>query len=164
MLCSSLFSCQKDASLGEENTTTVATEAEKIKVKEPDTLCFLHCDGLHNEDTSAIQLIIQDHDVEGSMMYIPYEKDASIGYIKGRIDGNNIIHAGWVYEQEGIEDRVEVEFQLKETTLLEKERIYNTTTGKEELDHKKGYTFEYKKVPTNKFPQHMIYVGIKHQL
>ena len=48
--------------------------------------------------TSAIQLIIQDHDVEGIMMYIPYEKDACIGYIKGRIDGNKIIHAGWVYE------------------------------------------------------------------
>lgn len=84
-------------------------------------------------------------------MYIPYEKDACIGYLKGRIDENNIIHAGWVYEQEGIEDRVEVEFQLKETTLLEKERIYNTTTGKEELDHKKGYTFEYKKIEPTSF-------------
>lgn len=164
MLFNTLISCQNETDLSEENTKSVATVAEKNIAPKSDTLCFLHCDGLHNEDTSAIQLIIKDQDIEGSMMYIPYEKDAQIGYIKGRIDANNIIHAGWIYEQEGMEDKVEVEFQLKESSLLEKDRIYNPTTGKEELNHNKGYTIEYKKIPTNKFPEHMIYVGIKHQL
>lgn len=164
LLLVSLHSCQNETSMSEENTKAVATEAEKNIPVKPDTLSFIHCDGLHNEDTTAIQIIIQDQDVEGSMMYFPYEKDARIGYIKGRIDANNIIHAGWVYEQEGMEDQVEVEFQLKDNSLLEKDRIYNATSGKEELNHNDGYIIEYKKIPTNKFPEHMIYVGIKHQL
>jgi hypothetical protein len=76
-------------------------------------------DGLKNEDSTSLNIHIQDTLITGEFNYIPYEKDAAIGTISGVIK-DSIIECVYTYSQEGEEFKENQIWKLKGDKILMK--------------------------------------------
>jgi|GEM_PF-360016 len=120
-----------------------------------DTLCFLRTEGTQNQDTYALKLIINDRKVDGTMLYLPFEKDRRLGYLRGTIT-DSIINAGWFYEQEGVEDRLDVSFRLNLPFLLQRPNVMDPTVGREILPDTGNYSIRYRQTDCSNLPDRMV--------
>ncbi|MFY8019733.1 MAG: hypothetical protein ACOVP1_00995 [Bacteroidia bacterium] len=89
----------------------------KSPIKRDEKLCFLLTEGLKNEDSTSLQIHIQDTLVTGYYSIIPYEKDASIGSISGTIK-DSIIECVYSYTQEGIDSKENQIWKLQNDKIL----------------------------------------------
>jgi len=130
------------------NTSSTADKAlevaSELTTNIADTLCFLHTDGLHHEDTTIIKLVIHNNDVSGMVKYIPYEKDQRTGILRGE-KKKDIINCIWVYSQEGTTDSTAVAFKLSGNKLTGKHNDIDSKTGREILTDTAAYNIEYDK-------------------
>ena len=85
--------------------------------KRDEKLCFLFTEGLKNEDSTSLNIHIQDTLVTGDYSYIPNEKDAAIGTISGVIK-DNIIECVYTYYQEGEESIEKQIWKLESDKIL----------------------------------------------
>ncbi|SFS72162.1 hypothetical protein SAMN05660206_104117 [Sphingobacterium wenxiniae] len=104
--------------------------------------CFLRAEGISNEDTTMVQFTIDADQVEGSMRWIPAEKDSRKGTLVGKIVGDEITGI-WKYMQEGMQDSMPVRFKLSTDRLLQKPLKVDSVTGRQETDESAGYTVVY---------------------
>lgn len=130
-----------------EKTSNDSTDSSGFSIETTYTMsgCFLHTDGLKNQDTTLVQLEIKDSDVTGQLSYMPHEKDRATGIMHGKKDGD-IINAMWVYIQEGIKDSVAVSFKINEETILQKQPSYDSKTGRIFLADTALYSIKYTEV------------------
>jgi hypothetical protein len=89
------------------------------EIRRNEKLCFLMTDGLKNEDSTSLNIHIQDTLITGEFNYIPYEKDAAIGTISGVIK-DSIIECVYTYSQEGEEFKENQIWKLKGDKILMK--------------------------------------------
>ena len=109
-----------------------------------DTLCFVRLDGLQNQDTTSLRLVINGENVTGQFASFPDQKDARIGTINGTKTGN-LIKGMWRYQQEGIVDSIGFEFKLQGDKLLQKQSNFDTNTGRESLSDTSAFSIEFLK-------------------
>jgi len=96
---------QVDANKGKDSLAN----NKPINSTQTEQLCF---ELRFKEDLSELKLDIQGEEVRGILNILPYEKDASMGTLKGKKTGN-IIRAEWTYVIEGNTQSEEVEFKLE---------------------------------------------------
>lgn len=113
--------------------------------------CYLRTEGTHHEDTAAIMLTINDSIVTGSMKYLPHEKDARIGPIKGNKAGN-ILTLNHMCSQEGLDFTVPVVLKMEQNKVLQKSTTFNED-GEEIIAENAPYDAEYISVDCSTFPQ-----------
>jgi hypothetical protein len=85
--------------------------------KRNEKLCFLLTEGMKNEDSTSLNMHIQDTLVTGNYSYIPNEKDAAIGSISGVIK-DSIIECVYTYSQEGEEFKENLIWKLQSDKIL----------------------------------------------
>ncbi len=102
-----LVSCSNNEQKNQQNSEN----------KRNEKLCFLFTDGLKNEDSTSLNIHIQDTLVTGEYNYIPYEKDAAIGTISGVIK-DSIIECVYTYSQEGEEFKENLIWKLQSDKIL----------------------------------------------
>jgi hypothetical protein len=95
--------------------------------------CFFHTDGTKNKDTTKVSMLINGDKVNGEMSWLPKEKDSKKGLLTGTLNGN-IIKAVWTFNQEGVKDTMNVEFQLRGNALAQKPYKYDTKTGRQQTN------------------------------
>lgn len=100
--------------------------------------CFLKVEGQKNQDSTQVTLILRGDTVEGKMIWLPAEKDARRGTIKGTRK-DNIITAIWSFMQEGSHDSLPLQFKLKGDTLLQKEFAVDPATGRQIIRRDAAY-------------------------
>ncbi|MEO6328835.1 MAG: hypothetical protein ABIO55_07880 [Ginsengibacter sp.] len=76
-------------------------------------------------DTAAMKLDIAGNKVTGELRYNWYEKDRSVGTLKGIIK-NDLIVAEYTFQSEGMTSVREVVFKIKDKSLVEGFGDYNT--------------------------------------
>lgn len=104
--------------------------------------CFYHTDGTQAQDTTMVNLMINGNKVTGKMSWLPKEKDTRKGTIDGTLNGN-AIKAVWTFMQEGTNDTMNVEFQLRGNALAQKPYQYDTETGRQQTNTKADYSVIY---------------------
>lgn len=119
--------------------------ATTVSENTPDTMCFLRTDGLKNQDTERVQLIIVAGKVTGTMQYLPSEKDRRVGQVNGTKDGDDI-KLVWSYMQEGMDNTSDVIFKLDGDKLKQKRWAYDAKTGKEYVPDTATYGNEWKQM------------------
>lgn len=139
-----MLSCNSDSSEQDSDTRTTAAS-------NPDTLCYLRTAGINNVDTAAIKLVIADHEVTGEMKYLPYEKDARTGPLRGSIEGD-ILTLEHLCSQEGMEFTVPVVLQMSSNSVLQKGTAFNDA-GEEYIPKDATFETEYKQVDCSIFPE-----------
>jgi len=108
-------------------------------------LCFQRLEGLSNQDTSTIHLIIDNGKVSGDFNHIPYQKDSRKGTLKG-FKNADIIQGVWTFMQEGMIDTLSVEFKLSGNGLLQKTFGVDKNTGRQKLTDTSTFSIPYKKI------------------
>lgn len=104
--------------------------------------CFYHTEGTQNQDTTAVNILINGDKVTGKMSWQPKEKDIKKGTIEGTLKGN-AIKATWTFMQEGVKDTMTVEFQLRGNGLAQRPYVYDAKTGREQTNAKADYSIVY---------------------
>jgi hypothetical protein len=102
-----LVSCSNNEQKNQQNSEN----------KRNEKLCFLSTDGLKNEDSTSLNIHIQDTLVTGEYNYIPYEKDAAIETISGVIK-DSIIECVYTYSQEGEEFKENQTWKIRDNQIL----------------------------------------------
>jgi hypothetical protein len=115
-----------------------ATDAPAVNMQ----YCFYHTDGTQAQDTTSINILINGEKVTGKMSWLPKEKDARKGTIAGTLKAN-AIKAVWTFMQEGTQDTMNVEFQLRGNTLAQKPYLYDAKTGRQLTNVKADYNVIY---------------------
>lgn len=127
-----LFSCNNGSKPGSTPLGSVYEPKPAVVLQTRD-ICFLGADGPHKQDTLKVHLAIHGTLVEGSMDYMPYEKDARLGLLSGTIS-DDIIKVRWTFNQEGVKDTLSLDMKLTEQALLQRPLRPNPTNGREETD------------------------------
>ncbi|RYD51453.1 MAG: hypothetical protein EOP52_10705 [Sphingobacteriales bacterium] len=99
----------------------------------PGTMCFLNVEG---RDTSHIQLTITGSQISGNYDWLPYEKDARRGTLKGTMEGSGAeqkVRGTWSYMQEGMNQELPFEAMLTRETLRQRDYESDAATGQEKL-------------------------------
>lgn len=109
---------------------------------EQKSYCFIRTEGVDQQDTTTVKLIINANKVEGEMNWIPKEKDSRKGVLVGSIAEDEIM-AIWRYMQEGMNDSMAVAFKFAPDQLAQKPLRVNTNTGVQETDERADYTLLY---------------------
>jgi hypothetical protein len=104
--------------------------------------CFFYTEGTQNQDTTKVSMLINGDKVNGEMNWLPKEKDAKKGLLTGTLNGN-IIKAVWTFNQEGIKDTMNVEFQLRGNALAQKPYKYDTKTGRQQTNDAAEFSVVY---------------------
>ena len=151
-----LAACGNGDSSSSSTTDSTAANAgleaaTAVSENEADTMCFLRTDGLENEDTERVQLIVIAGKVTGTMQYLPLEKDHRVGTVNGTKNGNDI-KLVWSYTQEGMDDSMQVVFKLDGDKLQQKRWAYDAKTGREYVPDTARYSNEWKKVDCSLMP------------
>lgn len=107
----------------ESNTTNKSSDIE-TPASAPDTFCYLYTDGTEQQDSFAVKLIINGNSVSGEMKYLPWQKDASTGTLKGT-KKNNVVKLIWTYWQEGMETVEKVAFKLNDGKAYQQVPAFN---------------------------------------
>jgi hypothetical protein len=134
-LFSMLFSCNPPEADHAPGTAAVANPPVAVSEEAtlPGTMCFLKVEG---RDTSRIQLTITGSQISGNYDWLPYEKDARRGTLKGTMEGSGAeqkIQATWSYMQEGMSQELPFEAMLIRETLRQRDYEYDTQTGAQKL-------------------------------
>jgi uncharacterized protein YdeI (BOF family) len=131
LLTAALFtffvSCGNSENSSKDQTEESATMP--IGVARVGTYCFIKTSGNNNKDTLTATLTIAGSDVTGAMSERIWEKDERKGALHGTIAGDTI-RADYRFMQEGVTDSFAVEFLVTDTTLLQKEIVYNAKDGR----------------------------------
>lgn len=135
-----IAACSQNRQHRSETAETTKADSSGI-----DTVCFLRTSGSVNQDTSYIRIVLDADKITGDFLDMPYEKDSRKGTISGVKDGN-FIKAKWSFIQEGMQDTLPVEFQIKENKLFQKEYSVKPETGRQFLSDTAGFTLEYNKI------------------
>jgi len=122
-------------------TASAADSSKEVTMLDKERYCFVSSE---NRDTTKVAFTITDNQVIGQMDWIPFEKDAKKGSLKGTIDGN-IVRALWTYMQEGVQDTVTVSFNVSPDRLEQKPFIYNEKSQRLQTDESAGFTIKYTK-------------------
>ncbi|WP_374164587.1 hypothetical protein [Arcticibacter sp. MXS-1] len=118
---------QKKGHRSSENTSAdAATDGNSSSQQ----FCFLKVEGQQSIDSTQVTLLLRGDTVEGKMNWVPAEKDARRGTIKGTRKGN-IITGVWSFIQEGSHDSLPLQFKLNGDTLLQKEFAVDPATGRQ---------------------------------
>ncbi len=147
-----LGACGDHAENQKETTDKVLEVATEVSTNVADTVCFINTDGLQQQDTTAVRLVINNDKVEGKILWMPHEKDGRFGNLIGSRAGD-VINANWVYEQEGMKDSVAVAFKREGNRLWQKRSAFDTKTGREYLPDTAQYSIEYTKVDCSGMPR-----------
>jgi hypothetical protein len=107
--------------------------------------CFQRLEGLQNQDTTNITLLISGNKVTGTFNYLPYQKDSRKGSVTGEKQGD-IIKGLWTYVQEGLKDTLVVEFKLQKSLLLQKSFGIDEATGRPILTDTSTFSIPYNAV------------------
>ena len=113
--------------------------------------CFLRTEGMQQQDTSFIQLVVRDETVSGVYNVIPHEKDARTGTVLGKL-ADEAFDLVWTFTQEGMPDTLRVVFALKDGKLLRKPLAVDTLTGRQVTLDSADFSEAYEPidcVPTN---------------
>lgn len=134
-LLSMLFACNPPEADHTPGTASVVTApvAASQDATLPGTMCFLKVDG---RDTSRINLTITGNQVSGNYDWLPYEKDARRGTLKGTMEGSGTeqkIQATWSYLQEGMSQELPFEAMVTRDTLRQRDYEYDAQTGAQKL-------------------------------
>ena len=116
----------------------------------PDTFCYLRTEGTELQDSFVVKLVVDGHNVSGEMKYLPWQKDASIGTLKGT-KTNNILKLTWTYWQEGMETMEKVAFKLEDDKAHQQLPAYNDR-GEMYLPENAEYRDVYTLVDCSIFP------------
>jgi hypothetical protein len=114
----------------------------KLARRGASSLCFLRTEGKTNQDSTSIELVIENNKVTGRMNWMPYQKDSRKGTIEGTIKGDTI-NAVWSFMQEGMKDTLNLKFKLNNNELLQKPLKLKVTSGREQTDESVGYALNY---------------------
>jgi hypothetical protein len=106
------------------------------------SLCFLRTEGKTNQDSTSIELVIENNKVTGHMKWLPYQKDSRKGTLDGTVKGDTI-NAVWSFMQEGMKDTLSLKFKLSNNELSQMPLKLNVKTGREQTDESVGYTLNY---------------------
>lgn len=126
--------------------TAIQADTAVTQVNSPSaitSLCFLHTEGIRNQDSTTIELVIKSDTVTGEMNWLPSLKDGRRGFLKGT-KNKDIIQAMWTYKQEGMTDSMAVSFKLTDNQLTQKPLKIDPKTGKQLTDESAGYTLMYR--------------------
>ncbi len=119
-----------------------------------ETLCFLKTEGLQQQDTAYVQLVINGNKITGVYANIPYEKDSRIGTLSGTKE-NDLIKGIWVYMQEGVQDTLDVEFKLNGDILTQKNYSVDPKTGSQFLSDTSAFAMKYTNIDCGKLPMRL---------
>jgi hypothetical protein len=133
-----LLACNGNQPQGGSTPLGSVYEQKPVMVVQKKDLCFLRADGAGNRDTMKVHLAINGTLVEGSMDYMPYEKDARRGLLSGTVT-DDIIKVRWTFSQEGLKDTLSLDLRLTEEALLQRPLKPNPETGREETDISADY-------------------------
>lgn len=146
MCALALASCTGNGNKGADTTKAAPGDTSKAATLNAPAqnmeYCFLRTEGISNQDTTAVHLIINAEKVSGEMQWLPKEKDARKGTLEGTIKGNDI-KAVWTFMQEGMKDTMAVDLQLSSQQLGQKP-FKVTKDGRQVTDGAAGYTIIYK--------------------
>lgn len=116
-----LFSCNN----ADNNTATVTPSSQTVHSNAGDTIsraqpfvlsgCYTM---ISNKDTATLEISVQDTIVSGSLQYHWAQKDWNTGRIQGVLR-NDLIHADYTFESEGMTSVREVVFKIEDSTLQE---------------------------------------------
>lgn len=104
--------------------------------------CFFYTEGTQAQDTTKVNIIINHNKVNGTMSWLPKEKDARKGKLVGTLHGN-VISAVWYFNQEATADTMRVEFLLRGNELAQKPYKYDAKTGRQQTDEGAAYSMLY---------------------
>jgi len=138
-----------------ENQTTVSTIQKaptNTKAITTASLCFRQVTGRQNQDTAWIVLIINQQQVTGSYVNLPFEKDARRGTLSG-IKKEEEISALWTFMQEGQLDSLPVQFRLTNNQLWQKPFSYNKNTGRAYLADTTSYSVIFQETNCADLPE-----------
>ncbi len=159
LIAGMLASCNNNRT--DEETREVDTlletdeSAADLTTKDIDSMCYLLVEGATIQDTKVLKLVIDGDDVTGALMYLPHEKDARFGNIRGSRDGD-IIFGTWFYDQEGEKDSIDISFKKDGNDMLQQVPSFNEKTGREYLNTSSPYSIRYSPTDCRNLPQHKI--------
>lgn len=119
-----------------------------------ETLCFLKTEGLKQQDTAYVQLVINGDKITGIYANIPYEKDSRIGTLSGTRE-NDLIKGTWIYMQEGMQDTLDIEFKLENNILTQKNYSVDPKTGMQFLSDTAAFAMKYTNIDCEKLPMRL---------
>jgi len=111
---STLISCN------ESSKTISETPKDTILPSKLDTFCFEKREGLKLEDVTSVKLIISSDSVNGTMEWLPFEKDGAVGTLKGIKKGDELF-VTFNYVIEGSNQLEDMIFKIEGDTLYQKE-------------------------------------------
>ncbi|MCD6064153.1 MAG: hypothetical protein K0R82_2064 [Flavipsychrobacter sp.] len=160
IISASLPSCGDVVNEAEQKSDSAAVSealeaAGEVNTHEIDSLCYLLAGGTTKQDTKSLKLVMQGDEVTGVLMYLPHQKDARFGRIRGSRDGD-IMFGTWYYEQEGMKDSVGVSFKRDGSDILQQPSSFNEKTGKEYLNTSAPYSIRYSRTDCSNLPQYNI--------
>lgn len=107
--------------------------------------CFLHVEGASSQDSTLIHIILQGDRVRGSMAWLPAEKDARRGTIKGT-KHQDTLELAWVYMQEGSKDSLSTRFLWQGDTLKQQELAVDSQTGQQYTPESGNFSLIYQRI------------------
>lgn len=129
------------------NDTTTIDSGETIHNNLKDTIatsnleinaqCFQR---IIKKDTATLKLLIADSIVTGELQYLPFEKDHTMGTIKGILK-DSVIYADYTFKSEGMTSVREVIFKFTKNNLREAYGNVEEKNGKIIFKDKKGLQY-----------------------
>jgi hypothetical protein len=110
-----------------------------------DTLCFISTTGTAKQDTTKLTLHLTKGDVNGDMLWMPYNKDQRKGNFAGTKQ-DSMISGLWRFTQEGMHDSLKVQFKLTDKGLYQQPWKVNPKNGHQEPDTIAAYSIVYRQI------------------
>ena len=132
--------------------STIRKAPTKTKAINTANLCFRQVTGRQNLDTAWIVLDINEQQVTGSYINLPFEKDARRGTLNGTKKEKEI-SALWTFMQEGRLDSLPVQFRLTGNQLWQKPFSYNKNMGRAYLADTTSYSVIFQKTNCEDLPE-----------
>ena len=139
-----LFSACNNANTSNNTSNTEMNHTDSLSSDSLD-ICFQHVEGNRNQDTSYIHLILNQSEVKGQYNHMPYENDSRKGTLKAVKTGSEI-KGVWIFSQEGMQDSLDVAFELQDSVLLQKPFSVDMSTGRQVLRDTSDYSIRYTKL------------------
>ena len=108
-----IAACNTNKSSNEK--TTDATSVQKNITPASRSGCYVM---QHNKDHAAMQLLVKDTVITGTLSYSLFEKDKNNGTLQGKINDSLLI-ADYTFQAEGMTSVREVVFKIKGDVLYE---------------------------------------------
>ena len=150
LACLFLFGACSSQQTTNSNTDTITSASSDSSSAENEgfhnqTICFQNLGGAKKQDTTYIELNIENDKATGIYKNMLFEKDSRKGTFTGTVH-NNLVDGTWRFMQEGMQDSLPLKLRISGDMLYQQNYTFSPKDGRQVLADTAKFSIVFNKI------------------